>query len=655
MNESSTARGAASWLFALTILISAYLLFLVQPLISKAILPWFGGSTSVWTTCLLFFQVMLLAGYGYAHFMAGLSGKTALRIHAALLIAAVVLLPITPSNAWKPGPETAPVQGIALLLLANVGLAYFLLASTGPLVQAWFARTYPDRSPYRLYALSNIGSFAALLMYPFVVEPSLTVKHQGWAWSGGFVVFAALAGAAALSIRATTHKKAIVDADDPMPPNLWNHVLWLTLPAFASALLLILTNHICLDVAVVPFLWVAPLSLYLLTFIICFDHSRWYLRGVWAVAGLACAALLATMLNYDEFDWFFRRKGVPLNLEATLDWLLGLVAFNVPEDQREDWNWAELSDNILLQTAAYLALLFTVCMVCHGELVRRKPHAASLTRFYLMISAGGALGGVAVALIAPLCFSTHFEFNIAMVASASICGLVLWIGVRRSWFQLPLVACAAVVVAMVIQAVKPNERDVIEQRRGFYGVLQVAEREKDLDGYGGYALFNGRILHGFQFHDPARRDEPFNLLLRGQRRRAGHAGFSAQQRAIANRRRGFRHGHDGRTRSTRRSIDVLRDQPHRRGDRSHSLHLPGRLSRRDRCSLRRRSHLHGAAGVAAIRRAGAGCVFRRRDPDPSADRGSFRFVSKAHEARWRDRGAHQQPVPGSPARCERSR
>ena len=236
---------------------------------------------------MLFFQVLLLGGYAYSHFLVSTKNlKRQTIMHVAILVVAAITLPITPAANWKPLDGTQPTIRILLLLAANVGLPYFILSSTGPLVQAWYARFYPGQSPYRLYALSNVGSLGALLSYPFFVEPNLTTSWQGGIWSAGFVVYALLcsglaiaASSKTISIAAESDESNATDDSPDLPPPVEHRLAWLFFPALASMMLLAITNHLCQDVAVVPFFWVAPLSLYLISFIICFDHSRWYLRA----------------------------------------------------------------------------------------------------------------------------------------------------------------------------------------------------------------------------------------------------------------------------------------------------------------------------------------------------------------------------------------
>src|SRR6266850_6598099 len=254
-------------IYAATIFLSSFLLFLVQPLIARLILPWFGGSAAVWTTCMLFFQVLLLAGYAYAHALGKLAARRQPIVHTALLLAALATLPIMPAESWKPSGEDEPVTRILLLLGATVGLPYFLLASTSPLIQLWFSRARPGENPYRLFALSNFASLIALLGYPFAVEPFLPASEQVSAWSWLFVVFALMCAALSwLTPAAAASGETTVAAPVSKGRIAW----WLALSAIGSALLLAVTNHLTQNVASVPLLWLVPLTLYLATFIIAF-------------------------------------------------------------------------------------------------------------------------------------------------------------------------------------------------------------------------------------------------------------------------------------------------------------------------------------------------------------------------------------------------
>jgi len=453
--------------FAVATLVSAFLVFQVQPVISKTVLPWFGGSPAVWTTCMLFFQVLLFAGYAYAHIITRwFTPRWQGMIHFSLLAAALLVLPITPAATWKPTGSEHPASYILLILLLNVGLPYFILSATGPLIQAWFSLDQKGRSPYRLYALSNVGSLAALLTYPFLVEPLLTTRDQGRIWSIGFCLFAVICGylAARLWYAKSSDEETLSDASHVGPaPTPSSLIGWLLLPALASVMLLATTNHVCQDVAVIPFLWVAPLSLYLLTFIICFDRERWYSR-TW-IAGLAIVSVVALCL--------LMRYGH--------------------------------GPKLLVEVGLYFFALFLICMMCHGELVRSKPSPRYLTMFYLMSSAGGAIGGILVALVCPVVFSTTMELNIVFVIAT---GVALWVFIgeaRRTWLgmslkrqRIALLGAAAVMLYVGFAQYDELKRDTIVTERNFYGVLHV-ERPA---GARGNILVHGRTVHGFQFDHP---------------------------------------------------------------------------------------------------------------------------------------------------------
>jgi len=376
-------------LYALTIFTSAFLLFLVQPIMAKQILPWFGGSAAVWTTCLVFFQFLLLAGYAYSDWTTRrLVPRRQVALHIVLLVVSLATLPIIPDAAWKPAGDEDPTWRILGLLTVTIGLPYFLLSTTGPLVQAWFARTFPAGTVYRLFALSNFGSLLALLAYPFAVEPWITTVHQSWGWSAGYVLFVALcAGAAVLSARAginaRTETTSALPADAGPPPALPDYLGWLLLSAMGSLMLLAVTNHITHDVASVPFLWILPLTLYLLTFILCFEGRGWYKRLYFIGPLLVVVCALAWALHAERGIADIK-EAVPLNLVG----------------------------------------LFVMCMFFHGELAESKPAPAYLTRFYLMVSLGGALGGLAVGLVAVKVFDTYYEFGLGLVATLAIAAYV---------------------------------------------------------------------------------------------------------------------------------------------------------------------------------------------------------------------------------------
>lgn len=346
----------------------------MQPIIAKQILPWFGGSAGVWTTCLVFFQSVLLAGYAYADWTTRLGARRQALIHVVLLAVSLATLPIIASSGWKPQGDEQPIGRILLLLGATIGLPYFLLSTTTPLLQSWYWRRFKSAVPYRLFALSNFASLLALLGFPLLFEPAFDLSQLGWGWSFLFAAFALLcSGTAWISMNGFHPEKARAVKASPPPGAI--QLQWLGLSAMGSVMLLAVTNHITQNISSVPFLWVMPLALYLVTFILAFDHPRWYARPVF----LALLALLAPAMA-----WYI----------PSLD-----LAVAVP---------------------VYLAGLFVSCMVCHGELALLKPDPAHLTRFYLMMSLGGALGAVLVAIAAPLALPGYFELGIALVLLAAL-------------------------------------------------------------------------------------------------------------------------------------------------------------------------------------------------------------------------------------------
>ena len=341
-------------IYAATIFLSSFLLFMVQPLIARLILPWFGGTAAVWTTCMLFFQTLLLAGYAYAHAAnAKLDPRRQAVVHTVLLALALATLPIAPAEGWKPLGTEEPITHILLVLATTVGLPYLLLASTSPLLQAWFARARPGADPYRLFAVSNLASLLALVGYPLVVEPFLGNREQVVWWSVLFGVFAVLCIGLSWSISGKKEKVEIKEQDNTPPPNRADYLLWLALSATGSVLLLAVTNHVTQNVAAIPLLWLAPLTLYLLTFILAFEGGR-----------------LGRAIYRVEMFW-----SVVLVWLAGMAWLLVDTRF-----QFELW----------MQLGMFLSGLFVGCMFCHGELYRARPAARYLTAFYLTISAGGA-------------------------------------------------------------------------------------------------------------------------------------------------------------------------------------------------------------------------------------------------------------------------
>ena len=398
--------------FAATIFTGAYLVFGIQPVLGKYVLPWFGGMASVWTTCMLFFQVLLLGGYLYSHLLSTrLSPKKQAVVHAfSLALATLALIacavlwgtPLLPGVSWRPASPEHPVAHLLILLTLAAGLPYLLVSSTGPLLQNWFANSYEGESPYRLYALSNLGSLLGLISYPILLEPHFGLHAQAWIWCAGYVVFAAGLALCGRGIARQARpgigpmQQRILTTERPAaPPAFSLQLLWFLLAALPSLMLLATTNLICQEIAVVPFLWVLPLTLYLGTLIVCFDNPRWYRREIFQT-------LLGVTLPFAALA-FLRTNPV-----KPLLYLIGV----------------------------FCVVLFACCMVCHGELVRLRPQPAHLTRFYLMVSAGGAAGGVFVALIAPRIFNGYWEFHLGLVGCLLLM-LVVLVRDKDSWWYWP--------------------------------------------------------------------------------------------------------------------------------------------------------------------------------------------------------------------------
>lgn len=459
-------------IYALTIFTSAFLLFLVQPIMAKQILPWFGGSAAVWTTCLMFFQLVLLAGYAYADWTVRfLKPRPQVMLHVALIIVSLVSLPIIAGSGWKPGGEEDPTWLILGLLAATIGLPYFLLSTTGPLLQAWFARSFPNASNvYRLFALSNGASLIALVAYPFVVEPYISTHEQSIGWSFGYGLFAVLcAGSALFSLRASS-QTATQQAGTPAAaagpaPRAADYLLWLTLAALGSFMLIAVTNHITHDVASVPFLWILPLTLYLLSFVLCFEGRNWYQRQIFFGPLLVIVGAMA---------WALHTNGGVMNIKQAIP--------------------------------LFAAGLFVMCMFFHGELAALKPAPRHLTGYYLMISLGGAVGGLLVGFVAPKLFNTYYEFGLGLFFTVLIAAYLA----RRAMFVVPVLALvAAGFTAYHIHAyINMLSRDTRVMTRNFYGTLRVKDFGDETSLEGTRRLMHGVIMHGEQYLAPARRMEP---------------------------------------------------------------------------------------------------------------------------------------------------
>jgi spermidine synthase len=510
MTNTLPSQSSSPWSFlpfALTIFTSAFLLFQVQPLLSKQILPWFGGSPAVWTTAMLFFQSLLCLGYLYAHALAALpSRKTQARIHVVLLVLAALLASrVLPGTDLRPESPDSPVFQVLLILGVSVGLPYFCLATTGPLVQHWFTSTAHSSSVFRLYALSNVGSFLALLSFPYVLEPWLEQQEMGRLWTAGFWVFALLCLPVALgawqnkspvgvapsgTADGVPAKQAVVSS---LKPSLAQRLSWVALPALASLVFIATTDQISHDVAPEPGLWVATLGLYLVTFILTFDHPRWYRPKLFAF--LTLVLLLASSGLNDIPRWL------------GIQWDYGV----------NEVRWS------------HYALLFVVCMLCHGELYRRRPtDTRRLTEFYLCMSVGGAFGGLFVTLVATQFFDDYYEWLIALVLVALLACHVLFRFAGQAPDRVRQAAGALTAVVMVAllfvmenpwswRNVHKGDRTevLLDQVRNFYGTVAVKERrfakEPERDDR---VFFSGNVTHGQQFLSDKLRHVPTTYYAR---------------------------------------------------------------------------------------------------------------------------------------------
>jgi hypothetical protein len=530
-------------IYYITIFLGAFLLFQVEPILVKYLLPWFGGSSAVWTTSLLFFQLVLLGGYAYSHVLGTrMRPRNQARSHLALILISLLLMgttalvwrsPITPGTGWKPCDSASPVLHLLVLLTVSIGLPYFVPAATAPLLQSWFTRSSPHISPYRLYSLSNLGSLLALISYPFVIEPNLAVRSQALIWSALYATFGigmVFCAAHQFRIEENTDISAIAPTEEAMGliPTRAICILWILLAACASLMLLATTSQLTQDVAPIPFLWILLLALYLLSFIICFHNQRWYDRRVFHCA-LGVAIVIGTIVLCDQYA------------------------------------------GIVQQIVVFSVLLFCVCMVCHGELVRLRPDTKHLTAFYLMVSIGGAAGGLFAAIIAPHIFSGYWEFQLSVWGSVVLLFLVLMLD-RHSWIHqripaLTLIIFAAAILLpwmagavadsvrhtygvgavvtlglMGVVAFRKSETGVFRKpgslvqfavvigllalrkvllatertsatgslhaSRNFYGTLAIFERDTSSPQWHYYAMRNGRVIHGRQYPEADKRRQP---------------------------------------------------------------------------------------------------------------------------------------------------
>lgn len=412
---------------------------------------------------MLFFQLLLFGGYLYAHLLRTyLSLGRQVTVHLLLLVLAAMTLPIEPSEQWKPQGDGSPINQLLLLLSVHVGLPYFVLSSTGPLMQAWLGTRVASERIYRLYALSNLGSLVALLSYPFLVEPLMSVTHQSTLWSwmfGAFVVVQVAVMAAVLRRRPerTTSAPDITHSNIDESPSIQQRFGWIGYSALASTLLLTTTNHVCQDIAVIPFFWILPLSLYLISFIICFDSPKLYYPKIYAALSIGCLVVMS-------------------------------ISNHLP-----------MSIRLVTEATMAVGFLFCVCLLCHGEVARQKPAISYLTQYYLSISAGGALGGITVALLCPLLLSDYSEQAFVKTVGASL-AIVLVFAVERwtsrtyHWHRVKHLRLVAIALPLVSvgASTRYSVPGLIESDRNFFGVLRVESHN------GNRQLVHGTTIHGLQ-------------------------------------------------------------------------------------------------------------------------------------------------------------
>jgi SAM-dependent methyltransferase len=453
-------------LFAATIFLGAFLLFLIEPLFAKLILPWFGGSAAVWAICLVFFQSALLLGYLYADAtIRRLVPQRQSVLHLGLLLVSLLWLPIAPEIFWRSHVEIDPAWRILGLLTFSLGLPFVLLSATSPLLQTWYARRASGRSPYPLFALSNLASLLALLSFPFLIEPRLSSREQSILWSslyGLFVICCALSAWLSRNympqafLRNETPEATEREAPaGDTPPALGSKLLWLSFSACGSMMLLAVTNHLSQNVAPVPLLWVVPLALYLLSFALVFAKRQFYWR--WFVARLLAVAL-------------------------------GCAGYAIHD--------ASVTHAIQISVPLFCGTLFVACLFCHGELVQRKPRVRYLTSFYLTIALGGALGAVSVGLLAPHILSGVYELPIILLLTAVLAAIVLW---GEGWRARIFWASMAIAMgAVLVLNIRETGEDTVRRMRNFYGALRIQEFNTGLKlPY--RSLVHGTIQHGAQY------------------------------------------------------------------------------------------------------------------------------------------------------------
>jgi hypothetical protein len=455
-------------LYATVTFLSALLLFLLEPLAARQLLPLFGGSAAVWTTCLVFFQCALLAGYLYAHMLVTrLDARTQAITHMVLLTAATLGLEVR----VRPNAEAVtwhPILTLLWILTATIGLPFLTLASTSPLLQSWLQSWRAPEgspSPWWLYALSNVGSLLALLLYPSMIEPRFAMRSQVALWDAGFCLFAAFCGAIALQRRRSHVASHANPTALQSATALRSTLLWMLLPACASMLLCAVTNHLGENIAAIPLLWIVPLAAYLLSFIVAFASDRAWPRFL-SVRMLALTLAIFAYLLYTS------RTALPLQILVPV----------------------------------YAAALFFACLYCHAELYRLRPPVTILTRYYLLISLGAALGAIWVGVVAPNVFYANHDLAIAVVFLAAVALAASW---KAGWIaRLAWASSAVALIYVAFFQARILGEDTLVELRSFYGSLRVTETHLPPEAETTRTLYHGRIEHGTQLFGNGLRTQP---------------------------------------------------------------------------------------------------------------------------------------------------
>jgi len=504
---------ASRALFVVTILLGSFLLFLVQPLVARLALPMLGGAPMVWNSAMLVYQALLLAGYAYAHLLSRLAIRRQALVHLALMALGLLFLPI--ALAEVPHPSGFEVFWVPMLLLATIGPLFFLVAAQAPLIQRWYAADRAAGDPYWLYAASNIGSFAGLLSYPLLLEPNLPLERQSAAWAVGYGVLIAFMALLAWSRWRVADRAADPSPEDAPEPIGWRRIaFWLALSAVPSGLMLSTTTHLTTDIVAMPLLWVVPLGLYLLSFVFAFNER--------SALGHALARTAPTILL-----------------------LAGAMAMV-----------SRGTDGVSVALAAVL-MLFVVATALHRRLYADRPSPAQLTLFYLVMSAGGALGGLFAAIIAPLVFDWVWEHPLLVLAAGALLPqkpLIAWmerlgLDARQRFIARVALVAGAIALGLWMHAALSGQQDfavhllllaiallgvlalgsrwaflaillILMLARGGWGTLQdSADAIRERSYFGVYTvrdyadpdmrvLLHGTTVHGRQFLDPERRREP---------------------------------------------------------------------------------------------------------------------------------------------------